>query len=126
MAFPTGWGRLCAITIDKDEVDANLSNFTVVLSEAGLPSEMFDADGSHPALEGGGDIRFSSDEGGLTQLPCDIRAFHIDNDPANGYADIAVKVASVSSSTNTVIYIWYNKSGESQPAAADAYGQHDA
>jgi hypothetical protein len=43
--------------------------------------------------------------------------FVTDNDPANGVADIAVKVPSVSSTTDTVIYVWYNKAGETQPAA---------
>jgi hypothetical protein len=126
MAFPTGWERKCAITIADTNVDGDLSNFTVVLNEDALPSEMFDADGSYPALEGGGDIRFSSDYDGANQLPCDIRAFHIDNDPANGYANIAVKVPSILASGGATIYVWYNKAGESQPAAADTYGQYNA
>jgi hypothetical protein len=87
-----------------------------------LPSEMFDADGSYPALNGGGDIRFSSDADGATQLACEVVSFVTDNDPASGSAEIWVKVPSLSSSTNTVIYVWYNKSGETQPAIDDAYG----
>jgi len=63
------WGRRCAIVIDNTNVDSDLSNFPVLVHATGgnyngLPSEMFDADGSYPALEGGGDIRFSSDEAG--------------------------------------------------------------
>lgn len=122
MAFPTDWGRKCAITIDYTKVGASLTDFPVLITKDMLPSEMFDADGAYPALNGGGDIRFSSDSAGATQLACQIVSFVTDNNPANGSAEIWVKVPSVSSSANTVIYVWYNKSGESQPARTDTYG----
>ena len=122
MAYPTGWGRRCELKIASSKVSANLSSFPVLLNEDTLPSEMFDADGSYPALNGGGDIRFSSDEAGDTQLPCEVVSFVTDNDPANGTAEIWVKVASVSSSADTSIYVWYKKSGETQPAIDATYG----
>lgn len=125
MAFPTGWGRKCALVIQASKVDSSQSDFPVLLTEDTLPSEMFDADGSYPALNGGGDIRFSSDSAGSTQLACEIVTFTTDNDPANGVAEIWVKVPSVSSSTNTTIYIFYNKAGESQPASSDTYGSEN-
>lgn len=127
MAFPTDWGRRCAIVIDNTNVDGNLSNFPVLVHATGgayngLPEEMFDADGDNPAIEGGGDIRFSSDEAGSSQLACEVVAFHIDNDPSNGYAAIYVNVPSVTAASTTTIYVWYDKSGESQPARDAAYG----
>ncbi len=122
MAFPAGWGRKCKLTIQNGKVPGALSNFPVLLDLTTLPSEMFDADGSNPALSGGGDIRFSSDSDGNTQLSCEVVTFTIDNDPANGAAEIHVKVLSVASGTDTDFYIWYNKSGESQPAIDAAYG----
>jgi hypothetical protein len=63
----SGWGRKAALTISATKVDADLTNWTLVLTKDTLPSEMFDADGSYPALNGGGDIRFSSDAAGETQ-----------------------------------------------------------
>lgn len=120
----TGFGRKCAITIDHTKVGATLTDFPILLTKDTLPSEMFDADGSNPALNGGGDIRFSSDADGNTQLACEVVAFVTDNDPANGSAEIWVKIPSLSSSTDTVIYVWYNKSGESQPAVDDTYGRN--
>lgn len=121
MAF-SGWGRKCALVIQSSQVASTLTNFPLLLTKDTLPSEMFDADGSYPALSTGGDIRFSSDSAGNTQLPCEIEYFVTDNDPANGKAVIWVKVASISSSANTTIYVWYNKSGESQPGRATTYG----
>lgn len=126
MAFPTGWGRKCALTIADAMSAGALSDFPLLLTHASgvLPSEMFDADGSNPALNGGGDIRFSSDSAGATQLACEIVSFVTDNDPANGTAEIWVKVPSVAAAAATTIYVWYNKTGETQPAVTDTYGRN--
>jgi len=125
MAFPDGWLRRCELVIQYGKVGTTLANFPTLITKDTLPSEIFDADGSYPALNGGGDIRFSSDSAGVTQLACEIEQFVTDNDPANGKAAIWVKVPSVSSSSNTTIYIWYNKSGETQPAENDTYGKEN-
>jgi len=125
MAFPTGWGRKCKLTVQSSKVPGNLTNFPVLLTAATLPSEMFDADGSYPALSGGGDIRFSSDADGSTQLACEIVTLTINNDPALGKAEIHVKDPSLSGSSNTDLYVWYNKTGESQPSETDTYGKHN-
>lgn len=125
MAFPTGWGRKCAVVISSTYVSGTShTDFPVLITEDMLPSEMFDADGSYPALNGGGDIRFSSDSAGTTQLACEVVSFVTDNNPANGSAEIWVKVPTLSGSTDTTIYVWYNKSGESQPAVTDTYGRN--
>jgi hypothetical protein len=121
-----GWRRKCALTIDAAKIDAELTDWTFVVSERALPAEMFDADGSHHARDGGGDIRFSADAAGAKRLACDIRAFHIDSDPANGRAEIAVKVPAVRSCSDTTIYIWYDKPGAVQPPPSHPFGRHNA
>lgn len=118
------WGRKCAITLSHANVDSDLSNFPVVLTEASLPSEMLDADGSYPAQLGGGDIRFSSDADGLTQLPCHVVTFIPENTPANGKALIYVKVPTLAGASDTTIYVWYDGPADSvQRAASDPYGR---
>lgn len=125
MAFPDDWNRKCAITIDAGEVDATLTDFPFFLTIANLPSEMMDADGSYPAQSAGGDVRFSSDSAGSNQLPCEIVSFATNANPASANAEIWVKVPSVSSSSDTTIYVWYNTAGtESQPTAGDTYGRN--
>ena len=79
MAFPVDWGRQCELEIDHTKLSGNVSNFPVLLTEDTLPLEMFDADGSYPAINGGGDIRFSSDINGETQLACEVVSFVTDN-----------------------------------------------
>jgi len=122
MAFPTDWGRRCAVVIDNTKVTLDGSDFPVSIDKDMLPSEMFDADGTYPALNGGGDVRFSSDSAGTVQLNLEVVTFVTDNDPANGVAELWVKVPSISSSVDTTIYVWYNKAAETQPAASATGG----
>lgn len=123
MAFPDDHRWKAPLTIASSEVSSTLTNFPVLLTAANLPSAMFDADGANPAQNGGGDIRFSSDADGATQLPCEVVSFVTDNNPANGTAEIHVKVPSVSSSVDTTVYVWWNTAGtDSQPAIDSTYG----
>jgi len=124
--FPDGWNRRCAITIDHTQVAAALSSFTLYLNQSNLPSEMFDADGSYPARSDGGDIRFSSDEAGSVLLAREIVNFVIDNDPANGSAQIHVMVSALSEVADTVIYVWYDNPTATEPSASDADGKYAA
>ena len=133
MAYPTGWTRKCELTIDHAEVggaSGTLSNHSVLITEASLPNgadEMFDSDGGNPAINGGGDIRFSSDSAGANQLACDVIDFTTDANPANGTAMIRVLVSTVNKgSPSTTIWVWWGKAGESQPAASDTYGSDNA
>jgi hypothetical protein len=75
----------------------------------------------------GGDIEFSSDEAGTNRIACEIVAWG--HDTGGGYNDAAIEahvlVPSVSSSTDTDIWIWYNTSGtSSQPAVGADYGRN--
>lgn len=109
MAFPTGWARKCAITIDAAQVygSGTHSDFPVCLTPDNLPSEMLDKDGAYPAQMGGGDIRFSADAAGAVPLPCHVIEFVPADDPANGKALVYVGV-DVSATTDTTIYVWYD------------------
>ena len=93
----------------RPKVDTTQSDFPLVLTEACLPSEIFGVNG---AQDGGGDIRFSSDADGTTQLACDVISF----DQTNDTAEIVVSVASVSSSSNTSIWVWWEYSNKLKSA----------
>ena len=98
MAFPTGWARKCAITIDSAQVagSGTHSDFPVCLTVGNLPSEMLDKDGSYPAQMGGGDIRFSSDAAGTTTLPCHVLEFITNDTPASASAPVPWSAGSAS------------------------------
>jgi hypothetical protein len=130
MAFPTGWTKKIALTIDRTKVGSGgVSNFSVLLTRASFGTNgnaMFY--GAAAAQADGGDIRFSSDSAGATQLACDVIAFGLDS--SSGAADstcqIRVKVPTVASASDTTIYCWFNAGGgQTQPTASDTYGQHN-
>ena len=131
MAFPTGWAHRVPITIESDDISSDLTNWTLafdqafdsVLTQVNGP---LDADGTRASINGGGDVRFSSDESGTTQLPCDIRSWVTHNTPASATCEAAVRVSSVSSSGDTTVYMWWGKAAETQPAVGDTYGQYNA
>ena len=127
MAFPTGWLRRCELVVQNAKIDDTLSNFPVLVTETTLPQgndEIFDADGAHPAQNLGGDIRFSSDEAGSSQLDCEVVTFTTDNTPANGKAELWVKVPSIASGADTSIWIWWETAAsDSQPAEDANFGK---
>jgi hypothetical protein len=118
------WGRRCPLTIQSSYVvNGPHTDFPVLITEATLPSEILDADGSYRAQSDAGDIRFTADASGDTELAFDVVTFTQNNDPALGKAEIWVKVPSISSSSNTDIFIWYKASStKSLPAASAATG----
>ena len=118
MAFPTGWTLLQKITIDNTKVSgaANLTDFPVYLSTSEFLSTTFDNTDN-----GGGDLRFSSDAAGTTQLSCEIAEWVTGTDAAEVY----VKVPLVDYNDDTVIYVWGDNTTETQPAANAAFGSED-
>ncbi len=119
--FPS-WSRKCELVVQSTQVPGNLYNFPLLLTEDTLPSEMLDADGGYAAANGGGDVRFSADSSGVTRLSCEIVKFVTDNDPANGEVEVWVNVPFISATSNTSIWVWYDKPGQTQPAEVDSYG----
>lgn len=131
MAFPDGWLHSIALTINHNDIDGDLTNWTLVFDQSfnAVLTQVngpLDADGTRPSINGGGDIRFSSDAAGANRLAVDIRTWVTNNTPASATCEVAVKIPSVLSSVDTTIYMWWGKSGESQPGSATTYGQYNA
>lgn len=119
MTFPASWLRRAAITIEADQVSGtgSLTDFPVfldgtVLDDTGIFNTTY---GAQPDA---GDIRFSSDAAGATQLPCDIAYF----DKTNSLAGIYVK-ATIDGTTDTTIYVWW-KSPNAGELRADRDGTY--
>ena len=125
MAFPTGWGRKQSVTIDNTKVAGTGSHtdLPVLITLDHLDAEVVDA-GSNSALNGGGDVRFSSDATGSTRLDLDVVSFVTNATEGNRECEMWVKVPSVSTSADTDIYIWYKKASETQPAVSAAFGRN--
>jgi len=120
MAFPVKYRYRAKITINNASVTADVVNFPVYITAVNLPAIMYSATSPRAALEDGGDIRFSSDAAGATQLACEIVTFT----RASALVEIHVKVASVSSASPTAIYAWWGGPDTTQPAVATTYGRN--
>ena len=119
--------RHCEIILQESLIPSTLTDFTVLLTHACFPNDMLDADAGNAAQNGGGDIRFSSDPEGVTQLACDIVTFTTDNNPALAVAEVYVKIPSLSGTLNTSIWVHYKATTTTaQPTRTHAYGQDNA
>lgn len=120
MAFPTGWQRKCIITIPAAQISGNNSNFPVLLIDVNFPAEMLDS-GVNSALNGGGDVCFSEDSAGVTQLACEVVSLVTGAVPS---AEIWVKLPTINTGAAKTLYVWYKKSGETQPLVTDPMGRN--
>lgn len=123
MGYAATHGRKCAIVIPYTLTTATLTDFPVCFTQANLPvaaNEMFDDGGTYPAKSDGSDIRFSSDEAGDTPMNVEVERFAIAADPANGYAEIWVRIPSFSHTVDTTVYCWWNDPDATAVAVDDA------
>ena len=111
MGFPEGWLKKAKISAVAAKTTGEHVDFPLLLTEDCLPSEIFTS-----AIDGGGDIRFSSDVDGVNQLACEI-VYFISGD---NKTIIWVKVPVWDSAAE--LYIWWNKAGATQPLPSSAYG----
>jgi hypothetical protein len=114
-------GRRVQISIDVATLHAagSVANYPRVLTRAVLPAEMFDADGTHPALADGGDVWASLTGSPSTRIPLDLIFFSTDNDPANGTAELWVRMPSDS---DNKVWIHWGGDQTAQPDRDSTYG----
>jgi hypothetical protein len=125
------WTKRVSITISHDFIDQNLSNWTLVFDQSFSPflTQMdgpLDADGLNPSVNGGFDIRFSSDLDGLNELAVDVRNWEINNNPSLATCEVAVKIPLLSKDIDTKIYMWWGNPSATLPLTGDAFGQYNA
>ncbi len=107
--YDCGWAYRKNITIDHTKVAATQSDFPVLISLTG------DTDLSAGALANGNDILFTSSDG-TTKLSHEIESY------SGGTLVAWVKVPSLSSTTNTSLFMYYgNPSSGVQQNAADVW-----
>jgi len=93
--LPGGWQYRKQITIDRTKVSGNLTDFPVLIS-------FTDPDLQSSAQAGGGDIVFTASDG-ATRLSHEIEQY----DGTTGKLTGWVRVPSLSSTTDTVLYMYY-------------------
>ena len=121
MAFTAAdWGR--GVLLTGLAPSASLTGYVALVSLDNVPVESVDA-GSNSALNGGGDLRFSTDINGANQLPLEVVSFVTNATPSSRSCQLWVRFPTYASGTREV-YMFYSKAGESQPAVGAAFGRN--
>ncbi len=100
--YNNSWTYRKSITIDHTKVSANQTNFPVLISISS------DSNLASNALSSGNDILFTSSDG-TTKLNHEIESYNSSTGQLNAW----VNVSSLSSTADTVLYMYYGNSGVS-------------
>ena len=119
----SGYGSYHPITIPAAKLvgTGTLNSYCCLVTEDMLLSEVTDT-GTYSAVNGGGDVAFAADTGGATQLPCNVKRFVTSGTPSSVDVKIWVQLGDVDATGDHTFYIFYGKSGATQPASTDPYG----
>jgi len=118
MAFPSDYTKYQEVTIDATKVTADQTDFVVYVDLAELVkagADIFDT-----CRTDGGDIRATKTDG-TTELPIEI----VTIDTTGKTGEVHIKfTGTLSSSTDTVIRIWYN-GADTVPSVSSTYGRNN-
>jgi hypothetical protein len=118
MAFTVGgegFDYRFKITIDKNEIDANLTDFPVYFDLSDAPAGFW-----VNVKSDGGDIRVTQSDGSTQQA---LEVVFITT--GSNIGEIHFKGSSISSSVDTDFYIYYGNVTAVQPAASSTYGSEN-
>lgn len=112
-----GWLNRHKIVIDNTKVSgsSDFTNIPIVLTEDNFLAEVFSN-----SINGGDDLRFSTDIYGKNRLAHEVVSWNT----STNTGEIWVKINTLSYNADTEIYVHYNNSGASPLNAAEAFGQH--
>lgn len=98
-----------------------------VLTGDELPDELLDSDLSTADASGAPTLRASTDIVGINQIALHIVNFTPASGGASGgaTAEIWLNPGSYEGATDLPIYLWWGKSGKTQPAASATYGKNN-
>jgi len=125
MAFPTGWLCRAALVVQHGQVTADQTAFPVLITEASFATncpEILTTGDPHAAQSDGGDLRFSTDSAGATQIACEVVRWSQNATFSSARAEIHVP-RDVLTGSDVTIYVWWSGGGGlSQPAANASFG----
>ncbi len=125
MAFPTGWICKSALVVQHGQVTADQTAFPVLITEASFAtncSEILTTGDPNAAQSDGGDLRFSTDSAGASQIACEVVLWSQNATFASARAEIYVP-RNILTASDVTIYVWWSAGGGlSQPAANASFG----
>jgi len=103
------------ITVDKNKVDANLTNKELYVDLAGLDNNFW-----NNVKSDGGDIRATLSDS-TTRVPVELKNFN----SATKVGQLYLKVSTISASVDTKVYIYWGNATLTQPLANTTYGSEN-
>lgn len=107
----SGWGKRVKITVNNNVVDDDVTNFPTYVDLADLPTTFF-----QNVKSDGGDIRVTQSNG-LTEVPFELVAINTGSETG----ELHFK-STLSSTTNTEYFIYYDNPSASGYAVSATYG----
>jgi hypothetical protein len=107
------WSHRISITVAHTQVGSTLTDFPVYVDLSTLPADF------HANVKSdGSDIRVTAADG-TTEVPREVVSYSAGTDSGEVY----FKAPSLSSSSDTVFYIYYGNAAASEPATTATYGR---
>lgn len=131
MAVTGLWKWKVKLTVDHTKVSSDQTDFPVPLCWSGaagssnIPSDPLITGGAKAAKSDGSDVRFTTDVNGQNEIPFEIVQWTQNAAAASARAELYVKIASLSSSVDNVIYMWWGNTAASAYAVGDTYGRNN-
>jgi len=111
--------------VQHGQVAADQTGFPVLITAACFATncpEILTTGNAHAAQSDGGDLRFSTDSAGASQIPCEVVVWSQNATFASAKAEIHVP-RNILTGSDVTIYVWWSAGGGlSQPAANAAFG----
>ena len=114
--YDSNWSYRIPVTIDSTKVSADLTDFPVYVDLSDLGTDFF----SNVKTDGS-DIRVTKDDG-TTEVPREVVA--IDTGSSTGELHFKAD-GTLSSSTDTIFYIYYGNASATEPAVTATYGRNN-
>jgi len=128
MIDTNAWKYRATFHIDHTKIVSDYGAFAPVLrwtgSTGGIPSAMLQIGNAQAAKSDGGDIRFTDANG--NECPFDIVEFTQAAAIADARAEIWVKLPALSSTADTVFYMFWGNSFANAYASSDTFGRYNA
>ena len=119
------WLRKTKVTIDSAFVMGSVAGFCAVLTkhvfQTNAPEFLSSTNANRPKADGS-DIRITTDEAGLHELPFEIEQYTQHATPSSAAVQIWTRVPNVSATADTEIWVWWGNTAASAYAAAATYG----